>query len=126
MGFLDQLKSSENNAIHPEWHVLSSIEEAQNAISTSNEQAVVFFKHSSRCGISVQVLHQIKDAWEYTDDQIKFFYLDLLNYRPISNFIAEETQVMHQSPQLIMLKDGAVVYHASHFNIKVDQLDSLI
>ncbi|WP_294234557.1 monothiol bacilliredoxin BrxC family protein, partial [uncultured Chryseobacterium sp.] len=50
------------------------------------------------------------------------YYLDLLAYRPLSNRIADDLGVTHQSPQLIVIENGKAVNNASHQNISVDQL----
>ncbi len=55
-----------------------------------------------------------QSGWEGTEEEIGIYYLDLLNYRDISNQIAELTGVMHQSPQVIVLKNNEVVYTATH------------
>ena len=47
----------------------------------------------------------------------KVYYLDLLSYRELSNEIGYEFQILHQSPQLLVIKNGGVVAHASHYDI---------
>jgi bacillithiol system protein YtxJ len=57
---------------------------------------------------------------------LKVYYLDLLNYRDISNEIGVMFQVMHQSPQLIIVKNGVAVYNASHSDITEIQLSEFM
>ena len=126
MGFLDRLKSSTNSDHIENWLTLDSKEMVDTAIEKSFEKPVAFFKHSTRCGISVQVKTGLEDNWEIEEDNLDMYYLDLLNYREISAYIAEKTGVIHQSPQLILVKDGKVSYHQSHFSIKYDELQALV
>ena len=51
------------------------------------------------------------------DDEVLVYFLDLLNFRDISNRIASMFNVRHQSPQILMIKDGNSIYNASHENI---------
>jgi len=78
---------------------------------------VVVFKHSTRCGISAMVKRQFEREWNYKEDEIRPFLLDLLQHRALSNHIALETGVYHESPQLLLLRNGKVIHNASHNSI---------
>lgn len=97
------------------WPHVTSVDQVDAIIEESKEHPVAFFKHSTRCGTSIMVLQDLKRNW--TENDLKIYYLDLLKHRDVSNAIAEKTQVVHQSPQLIALSEGEVKYHASHSNI---------
>jgi bacillithiol system protein YtxJ len=126
MGFLDNLKKASNSDIHKDWINIDSKDLVDQAIESSKEKPVAFFKHSTRCGISVQVKTQLEEKWDLDQSELAFYYLDLLQERQISNYIAEQTNVIHQSPQLIIVKDGKVVYNNSHFSIKYEAVESLV
>ena len=70
------------------------------------------FKHSTRCSISIMVLNRFEREWNNTS--VNSYFLDLLNYRDVSNQIATIFEVEHQSPQVLLIKNGTCVYHASH------------
>ena len=55
-------------------------------------------------------------------DSLDFYYLDLLNYRQISSAIAEKFHVHHESPQVLLIKNGACTYDESHYGIMMDEL----
>lgn len=55
-----------------------------------------------------------------------FYFLDLLKYRPISSAIAERFQVHHESPQIIVIKNGEVVYDESHMSIQMQEITSQV
>jgi bacillithiol system protein YtxJ len=83
----------------------------------------VIFKHSTRCSTSSMVLNRLERA--DTPATIDFYYLDLLAHRNISNKIAEDFQVYHESPQVLLIRNGECVYDESHMAITMDELVSL-
>lgn len=104
------------------WIPLTSSKQLEDVLKQSQEKPVVIFKHSTRCGISRMVLRQFEKQLTIELNQAKFYFLDLLTYREISNEIATNFQVNHQSPQLIIIKSGTVVYQCSHYEIDATDL----
>lgn len=93
----------------------------------SFDHPVLLFKHSTTCSISATSLGRIERAWDDTKAKnIEPFYLDLLRYRSISNKIAKEFAIEHQSPQVLLIQDGKCVYDASHFDIRFDEIVSQV
>lgn len=86
----------------------------------STEKPVVIFKHSTRCSISLMVKNRLDKAAQ--PDNIKFYYLDLLQHRNISNKIAEDFQVHHESPQVLLIKNGECIYEESHNGIFMEEI----
>ncbi|MEZ7876949.1 MAG: bacillithiol system redox-active protein YtxJ [Polaribacter sp.] len=99
------------------WLPLTSSEQLETIKTESNTASVLIFKDSTRCGISKMVIKQFEKLFTEENQHLKVYYLDLLNYRDISNEIAVKFQVMHQSPQLIVVRNGTAVHHASHNDI---------
>jgi len=97
------------------WNELEDIKQLDDLIELSKSKKVAIFKHSTRCGIS----RAVKKAFEkqFKDIDAVFYYLDLLKHRDISNEIALRFNVQHQSPQLLVLKDGKVIKNDSHYNL---------
>ncbi len=108
------------------WNVLSSMDQLEEIKEQSKSQPVAIFKHSTRCGISRMVMRQFESNYSLNDTQLKLYYLDLLNYRSISDEVGYAFQVMHQSPQLIVIKNGTAVAHASHHGIQANELEKFI
>jgi bacillithiol system protein YtxJ len=103
------------------WKNLSSLPEWKSAIEMSSEKPVLVLKHSTRCSISVMALDRFNRNWKPEDAELFTpLYLDLLSYREISNAIAEDTGVEHQSPQAILLKDGIAVLSETHQAIRIE------
>lgn len=86
-------------------------------IQQKRDVVVMIFKHSTRCAISRSVINRFEQKYNDNTDNYHFYYLDLLNYRSLSTAIAERFKVIHQSPQLIVIKSGKVELHASHYDI---------
>lgn len=115
MSLNDRYRQSEE--VIPQWQLLETAEQFDAALALSHQKPVVFFKHSTRCGISAHAKYRLEQDWSFSPEELELFYLDLLEYRPISNQIAQVLNVVHQSPQVIMVRDGKVVFDTSHHSI---------
>ena len=89
--------------------------------SFQDNLGVAIFKHSTRCSISSVAKTRLSDSWDFKEN-LPIYYLDLLSYRDLSNLIAEKFNVFHESPQLIVVKDGKAIYSASHLSISVKKI----
>ena len=125
MGIFDSMFKSENK---PTWPgiAIESKAHLEALIADSFKRPQLIFKHSTRCSISRFVLADFTAHFTYSSDEFVAHYLDLLNYREISNEIADHFEVVHQSPQLLVVKNGKVVAHASHEGINELQLSEFI
>ena len=86
----------------------------------------LIFKHSTTCGISRMVLGMFSKDYALEENSADLYYLDLHAYRHISNAVAATFQVLHQSPQLLVIKDGTTVFHTSHGAITEANLEQFI
>ncbi|MDB9781412.1 bacillithiol system redox-active protein YtxJ [Flavobacteriaceae bacterium] len=75
------------------------------------------FKHSTRCGISSMVIKRFENLFDSSMNNIKVYYLDLLNFRAISDEVGYSFQVQHQSPQLLIIRNEVAVLNVSHYDI---------
>ena len=99
-----------------DWNALESLEDWKGALEASHTQPVVVFKHSTRCSISRMALKMTQQRWDLPDTTSAYL-LDLLNHRDVSQAIAQDLEVEHQSPQLVLIRNGKAVHHANHSNI---------
>ncbi|MCW3121314.1 MAG: hypothetical protein JWQ38_806 [Flavipsychrobacter sp.] len=97
------------------WIELSDEGQLAHIKEQSTQQPVVIFKHSTRCSISSMAKSRLER--EKQADNVLFYYLDLIRHRPISNKVAEDFQVHHESPQVLLIKNGSCVYEESHNGI---------
>jgi bacillithiol system protein YtxJ len=107
------------------WRPLIDLGQLNEIIHLSTEKPVLIFKHSTRCSISRMVLKQFENEFDLQDKVIPY-YLDLLEFRNVSNEIAIRFRVTHQSPQIILVKDGKAVYNASHESIDICKLAQFV
>jgi bacillithiol system protein YtxJ len=105
------------------WNSLTSIEQIDQIKEESKQVPVVIFKHSTRCNISRTSLDRLERNWKDNDaPHVKLYFLDLLSYREISNRIADEFGVYHESPQVMVIKNEKATFDRSHFDIDYQQI----
>jgi bacillithiol system protein YtxJ len=108
------------------WIPLTSLEQLEEIKEQSKTASVLIFKHSTRCGISSMVIKRFEKLFTEEHQHLKVYYLDLLNYRNISDEAGYTFQVMHQSPQLLVIKNEVSVFNASHYDITTINLARFI
>lgn len=96
------------------WKPLNTPTQWEAILSASYEQPQVVFKHSTRCSISSMALNRFEQAELFKKDVLPCWYLDLIEHRNISDLIASDTKIQHESPQCLLLQEGKVTYAASH------------
>jgi len=116
-------KKEKNDSSLPLWKLIESEGDLTKAIEASENKKVAVFKHSTRCFISKTVLKNFEaELRDNENTGADFYFLDLIAYRAISNKIAEDFDVRHESPQLIVLEHGKVKNSASHQAISLRQI----
>ena len=108
------------------WIPLNDLQQLDHIQDNSKSKIQVIFKHSTRCGVSRMVLNQFVDAYNFSEVDLDLYFLDLINYRNLSNEIGYRFQILHESPQLLVIKYGVVVAHGSHGGVNQIDLSSFI
>jgi len=103
------------------WHFLTEISQIDDIYKESFEVPCLIFKHSTTCPISFAAKMRVDD-FDSSSSPMKSYFLDLLQFRSISNAIAQTFNVHHESPQIILIKDGECIYDESHLDINVSNL----
>ena len=115
-------KSNENKTkkeeVNPNinWIPLTSLEQIEKIAKDSKNKPVGIFKHSTRCSISTNVAKRFEKSFP-KDANITMYFIDLLNYREVSQEVGFKFQVVHQSPQFLLIDNGKAIKHASHYDI---------
>ena len=100
------------------WNEIKSIQELDDLKELSKNEPVLLFKHSTRCSISSAAKGRMERHWdEKNANNPKPIYLDLIAFRDVSNKIAVDFNIEHQSPQVLLIKDGNCVFNSSHSEI---------
>jgi len=129
MSFLNSIfgnsDNSESQKSKVNWIPLTNLAQLNDIESMSNVKPIVIFKHSTRCSISRFALKQFEREYDL-DETVDAFFLDLIEHRDVSNEIANKFGVYHESPQLILIKNGKAVYDVSHSEISAEALKSKV
>ncbi|MCV6629275.1 MAG: bacillithiol system redox-active protein YtxJ [Flavobacteriaceae bacterium] len=116
MGFFNNIFTSQPNTPKESfpWKELRLMDQLQAIVNDSKDRSQVIFKHSTSCGISRMVLRQFESQNKELEGSVDFYFLDIFANRPLSNELASIFGVRHESPQLLCIKKGSVIFHASH------------
>lgn len=107
-----------------EWKHLTDLNQI-NDIKAAEGYSLIF-KHSTRCSVSMMAKKRFELDWDVIPAETNLYFLDLISHRAISAQIAETFQVHHESPQIIVVKNGSSVFDASHSDISADEVAELI
>ncbi len=108
------------------WIALSTVDQLEDIANKSKAKTQVIFKHSTTCGISRMVMNMFTSSYNFSESQIDLYYLDLLSFRSVSDEVGYKFQVVHQSPQLLVIRNETTVAHASHGAIAEVDLNSFV
>lgn len=108
--FKKEIKNEDSNRI-----ALIDENQIEDIIRSSAKKPVLIFKHSTRCGFSSMMLKRFDS--KNTEISAPYYLLDILKYRPLSKLIQDKFDVIHQSPQVLVIKNGQVIAHDSHSGV---------
>ena len=118
-------KSTASNKSFP-WKELTSVEAFNESLNASPDKIKLYFKHSTRCSISSMALKGFERSWDLTTPEVELYFVDLIAHRDISNAIATTSHVEHQSPQVVIWRNGEVIYDASHHHIDAQEIQKIL
>ena len=104
------------------WNTLEEPSQIALIREESFEQPICIFKHSTRCSISSMAKFRLEGDWDFSEDKLKPYLLNVIQNRNLSLQIADDFQVHHESPQLLLIRDGECTYEESHLDISVEEL----
>ena len=117
MGIFDSVFGKKEKSVEEKkqlpWVHLESLEQLDEIMEKSNDRAQVIYKHSTTCGISSMTLRMFNDSYAM-DTECDLYFLTIQSHRDISNTVASQFEVRHESPQLLIIKNGKVTFHTSH------------
>jgi bacillithiol system protein YtxJ len=102
------------------WIQLTEEGQVNEIVTRSQTKPQVIFKHSTRCSISAVALQRLQKSQQ--PDGLDFYFLDLLAHRPLSNKVAEFFGVHHESPQILLIKEGKCIFDESHLGISMNDI----
>lgn len=104
---------------------IEAVQEKARLLELLQSDTVVVYKHSSGCNISRRTIAQVQEFAKDRPD-VPVAMIDVVTQRELSDFITQELEVYHESPQAIVVKQGAAVWDASHFSIRAKVLSEKV
>ena len=105
------------------WKNIENLAQIEDIKKESEDRTVLIFKHSTRCSISAMAWDRLKRNWNPKDTaNISPYFLDLIKFREISNALTKDFNVEHESPQVIIIKNGKATYDNSHMGIDYKEI----
>lgn len=105
------------------WKKLTELTQIEEIKELSKSKPVLIFKHSTRCSVSSMSLDRLLRNWKTEDgEKVVPFFLDLIAFRALSDQVEDEFGVPHESPQVILIRNGIAVYDNSHFGISYPEI----
>ncbi|KKO52193.1 bacillithiol system redox-active protein YtxJ [Paenibacillus sp. DMB20] len=102
---------------------MTTSEQLRTALESTDRKALLIFKHSTRCPISSGAYEQVTSYLNnQPNEQVDYALIDVIEHRPVSNEAAEALGVKHESPQVILVRQGEQVWHTSHSQITAETL----
>jgi bacillithiol system protein YtxJ len=108
--------------MHPNLTNLQRIDELEQLIEHSQSQPVLLFKHSYTCGISAEALDELVTHLSEDNAAVRYAMVTVQTHRDVSNAVSSRLGVRHETPQALLVRNGRVVWSASHFRVNADSL----
>lgn len=105
-----------------QWIPLEHQSQVDEILKCSGQTPCIIYKHSNNCGVCSIAKLRLEDDWNFGPDEIKPYFLDVIQHRVISTIVAEQFLVYHESPQLLLIKNGECTYEATQLDISVPEL----
>lgn len=105
---------------------LTDLPDLDAAIAESNDRPVLLFKHSRFCGVSAEALDELHSHIDGAPADVAYRMITVQTHRPISDAVAQRLGIRHETPQVIVLRNGKTVWNGSHFRITAKQLDQIL
>ncbi len=105
-----------------DWHQLIDPSQLDDIQQASQQRPVLIFKHSTRCSLSLMIKERLEEEWDVDPATVLVYHLDIIANRELSNEVANTFNVPHQSPQVLLIRNGESVFHTSHLAIQTDKL----
>jgi bacillithiol system protein YtxJ len=109
------------------WKEITTLEEWQHILDTSDEQPAVILKHSTTCPVSASALDEYNQYLSKApSEQVNYYMVKVIESRPVSNQIAEDLGIKHQSPQILYFKDKQSVWNTSHWSVTSKHISAVL
>jgi len=109
------------------WQEITTVQEWQQLLEKSNEKQIIMFKHSTTCPVSASALEEYDEYLsKQPNSDVDYYLVKVIESRPVSNQIAEDLNVKHASPQIILFKDQKSIWNTSHWSITTKHITAVL
>ena len=122
MGLFDTVKEAFSGETSDVWQKISQASQVDSIIESSSERPQLIYKHSHRCSVCFVAKGDLEQSSEDILEHADMHFVNVVNNREASDYIASELDVRHESPQVILVYQGDVVWHASHGSIEAEEI----
>ncbi|MGG0381685.1 bacillithiol system redox-active protein YtxJ [Priestia endophytica] len=110
-----------------DWKEIKTLEEWNSILENSTKRGQVILKHSTTCPVSANALQEYNDYLENTPNHdLDYTLVKVIESRAVSNKIAEDMNVKHESPQIIFVKDKSKYWTASHWAVTTEHMSAVL
>lgn len=122
MGLFDTVKEAFSGETSDVWQKISQTSHVDSIIESSSERPQLIYKHSHRCSVCFVAKGDLEQSSEEILDHADMHFVNVVHHREASDYIASELDIRHESPQVILVDQGDVVWHASHGSIEAEKM----
>lgn len=108
------------------WTEIINEKQLERIVECSQSIPCVIYKHSTKCSQSEMMKYVLEADWSFDSEEIKPYLLDIVKYQQIAGKIADKFEVYHQSPQILLIKNGICTYDADHLEISLEELKEML
>ena len=112
--------------MHPNLATLDGLEELDRLLAASESRPLLLFKHSYTCGVSAEALDELVSHLNEGPSEVLYAMVTVQTHRDVSNAVARKLGVRHETPQALLVRDGQVVWSASHFRVTARAVEDAI
>ncbi len=112
--------------MHPQLTSLRELAELERLIAASDERPLLLFKHSYTCGVSAEALDELIAHLNAQPADVHYAMVTVQTHREVSNAVSQRLGVRHETPQALLVREGRVVWSASHFRVTADAVVNAI
>lgn len=124
MGIFDRFFKDDEKREKMFWNIISLESKVDDIIEISHHKPQVIFKHSNQCGTSFFAKRNLENIKKDTFENVDFYLIDVIQDRIVSRYLSEKIGLRHESPQLLILHEGRIIWHGSHHQVNEDNLKS--
>ena len=104
------------------WRTITTEEDIEEMMRQSQSTACLVYKHSTRCTMSEMIKYILEEEWDFGETELIPYYLDILAHKKLAAKIADDFQVYHQSPQVLLIQEGECTFDEDHKAISVEEI----